>query len=148
MTDQQDVPAGAIVALGLAVHLADQRAGGVERDQVPPAGLDRHRLRHAMGGEHHGRAGRHLVQLVHEHRALGLQALDHVAVVHDLVAHIDGGAVALERALDDLDGALDAGAETARRSQKQGDGPVDHRSCPGYERSPGSLQPPCAFPRR
>jgi hypothetical protein len=41
------------------------------------------------------------------------QVLDHVLVVHDLVAHVDRRAALLERALDDLDRALDAGAETA-----------------------------------
>jgi hypothetical protein len=33
--------------------------------------------------------------------------------VHDLVAHIDRRAVFLQRAFDDLDGADNAGAETA-----------------------------------
>jgi len=127
VADEHDVATGGVVAFGLAVHLADQRAGRIERDQLPLIGLDRHRLRHAMGGEHDGCAGRHLIELVHEHRALGLQAFDHEAVVNDLVAHIDGRAVPLERAFDDLDGALDAGAETAGRSQEQGDGRVDHR---------------------
>src|SRR4029079_13824942 len=45
------------------------------------------------------------------------QVLDDVAVVHDLVAHIDGRPVLLERALDDLDRAHDAGAETAGLGQ-------------------------------
>jgi hypothetical protein len=40
--------------------------------------------------EDHDRAARHVGQLVDEHRALGAQLLDHVAVVHDLVAHVDG----------------------------------------------------------
>ena len=52
-----------------------------------------------------------------EHRALGLQAFDHVLVVHDLVPHIDRRAVFLQRALDDLDRAHHAGAETARLGQ-------------------------------
>jgi hypothetical protein len=34
-------------------------------------------------------------------------------VVHDLVADVDGRTVALKRALDNLDGADDAGAEPA-----------------------------------
>jgi hypothetical protein len=35
--------------------------------------------------------------------------------VDDLVAHIDGSAILGQRKLDDLDGAIDAGAEAARR---------------------------------
>ncbi len=42
------------------------------------------------------------------------RSLDHVRVVHDLVQHVDGRAVQLERAFDDLDRAVDTGAETAR----------------------------------
>jgi hypothetical protein len=36
-----------------------------------------------------------------------------VLVVHDFVAHVDRRAELDQRALDDLDGALDAGAEAA-----------------------------------
>jgi len=64
--------------------------------------------------EDDGGAGGHLVQLLDEHRALRAQVLDHVLVVHDLVAHVDRRTAQLERALDDLDRALDAGAEAAR----------------------------------
>jgi hypothetical protein len=37
-----------------------------------------------------GRSFGHLVQLLDENRALGLQVVDDVLVVHDLVAHVDG----------------------------------------------------------
>ena len=58
---------------GLGVHLRDQRAGRVDDRQVAPLGLRPDRGGHAVGGEHHGRAVGHLVQLVDEHRALPLQ---------------------------------------------------------------------------
>ena len=48
----------------------------------------------------------------------GAQVFHHVAVVHDLVAHVDRRAERLQRALDDLDGAVDAGAETAGIGQQ------------------------------
>jgi hypothetical protein len=35
-------------------------------------------------------------------------------VMHDLVAHIDGLAILIERLLDDIDGAYDPGTEAAR----------------------------------
>jgi hypothetical protein len=63
-----------------------------------------------------------VIQLRHEDRALGLQAVDDEAVVDDLVADVDGCAIALERELDDADGAVDAGAEAARRGDQQGKG--------------------------
>ena len=66
-----------------------------------------------MGRKHHRGVGivGDFGQFLDENRALGLQAVDHVAVMHDLVAHVDRSAVQLERALDDFDRTLDAGAE-------------------------------------
>ena len=52
-----------------------------------------------------------------EARALGLEVFHHVLVVHDLVAHVDRRAVFLQRALDDLDRAHDAGAKSAGLSK-------------------------------
>ena len=67
-----------------------------------------------MGAEDHGAAVRDLGELVDEHGAAVAQALHDEAVVHDLVAHVDGRAEGVERALDDLDRAVDAGAESTR----------------------------------
>ena len=49
-----------------------------------------------------------------------LRALDDEAVVHNFVPHVDRWAEFLDRALDDLDGALDPGAEPARAGQNEG----------------------------
>ena len=87
-------------------------------EQLAAAGLGRHRLGHAVGREHDGPVVRHLVELVDEDRALGLEILDDIAVMHDLVADIDRPAVALDGALDDLDGTVDAGAEAARAGEQ------------------------------
>jgi hypothetical protein len=64
--------------------------------------------------EDHRAAARHLVQLLYENGALGAQIVDHVLVVHDLVAHVDRRAELRQGALDDRDGALYACAEAAR----------------------------------
>ena len=50
---------------------------------------------------------------LHEDGALGAQALDDEAVVDDFVADVDRCAELGQGAFDDLDGAFDAGAETA-----------------------------------
>jgi hypothetical protein len=72
-----------------------------------------------MGGEDHRNAVGHLAHFLDEHRAHRLQPVDHIFVVDDLVPDIDRGAVALERELDDADGALHPGAEAARRGDDQ-----------------------------
>ena len=65
-----------------------------------------------MGAEHGHRAVGNFVQFLDEMSALLLQRIDHVPVVYDFVAHIDGLAALLKRPLDDLDGADDTRAET------------------------------------
>ena len=109
--------------LGLAVDLGHQRAGGVELEEVARLRRRRHRFGDAVGGEDHRLVGRgNLVELLDEDRALGLEALDDIAVVHDLVADIDRRAVLSQRQLDDLDGAVDAGAEAARAAEEDVEG--------------------------
>src|SRR5207237_3720734 len=75
------------------------------------------RAGHAVGAEHRQRALRHLGQLLDEDRAFGLQAVDHMLVVDDLMPDIDGPPVLLESSIDDVDRPDDARAETARLSQ-------------------------------
>ena len=122
MADHQDVallrPAIAEMAFRLPVHLADQGAGGVVIMQVAPLRLHRHGFRHAMGREHHVGVGRHLVQLLHEHRALRLQRLHHRAVVDDFMPHVDRGAEPADRFLHDPDGTVHTGAEAARTGKQ------------------------------
>ena len=68
-----------------------------------------------MGGEHHRRVGivGNLGQFLDENRALGLQAVDDVFVMDDLVADIDRGAIDGERPFHGVDGAHHPGAEAA-----------------------------------
>ena len=68
----------------------------------------------------------HLVQLVHEDRAFAAEALDHVFVMDDLVAHIDRRAVADERLLDGIDGPHHPGAEAARGAEQDVEGGQGH----------------------
>ena len=83
----------------------------------------RDRLGDAVRREDHRLAGvGNFVELLDEHRALRLQALDDVAVVDDLVADIDRRPEFLERQLDDLDRPVDAGAEAARAHSRMSRG--------------------------
>jgi hypothetical protein len=119
MADQHDLAAAAVVEDGLLVHLGDERADRVEEEQIAGGGALADVLRNTVGGEDDrpARIG-NLVELVDENSAFRLQTLHDVAVVDDLVAHIDGGAITLQRLLDNLDGAVDPGAEAAGRAQE------------------------------
>ena len=66
-----------------------------------------------MGTEDHVAVIGYLVEFVDEDRAFLFQVVDHVAIVHDFVAHIDRRAEQLDRALDDFDRTVDAGAKSA-----------------------------------
>src|SRR5690606_36128801 len=56
-------------------------------------------------------------QVLDETDALGLQAFDNMAVVHDFVANVDRRAVLLECFVDDFDRADDSGAKAAGLSK-------------------------------
>jgi hypothetical protein len=60
---------------------------------------------------------RHLIQLIDEIGALGAQAFDDMTIMDDFVPNIDRGAVFIDRTLDDLDRAFDAGTKTTGLSE-------------------------------
>src|SRR6202167_86301 len=70
-----------------------------------------------MGAENSDGVRRHFRQILDKMRALVLQALDHVFVMDDFMAHIDRRPVFLQGTLDDLDGAHNPRAETTGLSQ-------------------------------
>ena len=113
VADHDDFAARGAHLRDFDVHLGDERTGRVEHAQTPCLGLAAHGLRDAVGAEDHGAARGNLAKRLDEHGAFALQVLDHVFVVHDLVADVDRRAVDRERALDDADRALDTGAKTA-----------------------------------
>jgi hypothetical protein len=124
VADEQDVVVVPGEALGLLVHLGHQRAGGVDGAQVALGRLLVHGRRHAVRGEHHERALRHLVGLVHEDRAAVLEGLHDVLVVHDLLAHVDRGAIGLQRLLHGHHGPVHARAVAAWLGEEDALGPI------------------------
>ena len=62
-------------------------------------------------------ARRHILQGLDETRALRLERFDHVAIVNDLMAHVDGRAMLGQRPLDNIDRPNNAGAKPARLSK-------------------------------
>ena len=127
VADEDDRVALAGELHGLAVDLRHERAGRVDRLQAAALGLGVDGRRDAVGAEDGDRAlGDRVVELLDEDRAAVAQLLDDVLVVHDLLAHVDGRAVELERALDRLHGAVDAGAVAARSGEEDLLGCVSH----------------------
>ena len=120
VADQQDVVVVAGEAARLVVHLGHQRAGRVDRLQRALGRLLVHHRRDAVGREHDRLPLGHLVELLDEDRAAGLEVRHDVLVVHDLLAHVDRRAVEVEGLLDRDHRAVDAGAVAARRGEAHG----------------------------
>ena len=121
VADHHDVEAVLAHLRDFHMHLGHQRARRVEHAQAARLGFRAHGLRHAVRAENHRTAVGHFVQVLDEDRAFLAQILDDVGVVHDLVAHVDRRAELLDGPLDDLDRAVDAGAEAARLREQDFD---------------------------
>ena len=120
MANQEKMAAMFMMAFGFTMHLAHQRAGRIECEHHALRGLGGNRFRHAMGGKHHRLAViRDFAELFHKDRALFFEAFDHEAVMDDLMPYIDRGAVAFQRFLHNLDGAVHAGAEATGASEQK-----------------------------
>ena len=118
VADEQDLEVVAREAHRLAVHLRHERAGRVDGLQTAIGCRVHDGRRHPVRAEDDVGALGHLVDLLDEDRALALELGHDVDVVHDLLAHVDRRAEALERLLDGDDGAVDAGAVAARRGEQ------------------------------
>ena len=101
------------MAADFQVHLGDQWTGRIEHPQPAALRLLVHLPRYTVCAEDDRCIIRHLIQLIHEYRTECTQPFHHVTIVHHLVTHIDGGTEQFQRTLDDLDGAIDTGTETA-----------------------------------
>ena len=100
------------------VDLGHQRASRVDHPQLAQlAGLP-DLGRNAVSAVDDALAGRNFLDAVHKNGALGGQLVHHVAVVDDLLAHVNGRAEGLQGDADDVDGAHHAGAEAAGLQQK------------------------------
>ena len=119
VADQHDRVAPGRVSAGLGMHLADERAGCVEHPQAACLRVAVDLRRDPVGGENHRAALGHVELGVDEDRAPVGKLGDDVAVVHDLLAHVDRRAEMVERPLDRVHGPVDAGAVAARRCQHE-----------------------------
>src|SRR5690606_2786431 len=103
-----------------------------------------------------------LIEFLDEDRTTAAQVINHEAVVDHFMTHVDRRAERLDRALDDLDGAIDTGTETAGVGEDDGHGaqctaPAGNRAgtrrvaggdaCGRQARAAPGQQPPAPGPR-
>ena len=119
MPDQEDFAAALEMDRGLAVNFRHQRAGRIQREEIARARIRRDRFGNPVGRKYHRCVGivGDLGEFLDENRALGLQTVDHIAVMHDLVADIDRGAIDRERPLDGINCPHHAGTEAPGRTK-------------------------------
>ena len=129
VADQQDVVVLGGEPPGLVVHLGDQRAGRVDGLQAARGGLGSWTCGATPCAEKTTSApsGTSSVSSTKIGPAR-LQRRHHVLVVHDLLAHVDRGAVALQCHLDGLHGAVDPGAVAAGVGEQDASGRHSHAS--------------------
>ena len=123
----------------LTMDFAHQRARRVNDEHAAPFSFRLHLRRHAMRGEHHRHTRSDRIigdfgQFLDKHRALGSEIVDHMAIVHNLAAHIHRwqAAVRVRGFHDGLHGgdcAVHAGAEPPRISQNNMLAVAAHTAC-------------------
>jgi hypothetical protein len=95
------------------MDLGHQRTGSVEDFETAFRCQEAYRLRYAVGAENQRGALRNILQIINKDGTLGLEVIDHEAVMHDFVTYINGRTESLQCAFDDGDGAVDAGTKAA-----------------------------------
>ena len=118
VADVDDAVALAGAHLDLVMDLGDERAHRVDDVAAALAGRGDDLGRRPVGRQHDRRARRDVGDVVDEHHALALEALDDQAVVDDLVVAVDGRLERADHPHQRLDGHLDAGAEPSRLGQE------------------------------
>ena len=142
VADEDEVVVLARVATRLGVHLGDQRAGRVDDLEIPAlGGLLANSRGYTVGCQHHDRVLGDLVDLLDEHRPLGLEVADDVQVVDDLTADIDRRSVERSSARSTISIARSTPAQNDRGRGE------DHLvltagACPAFEWPPHREQRP------
>jgi hypothetical protein len=130
VSDKDDFVVRPREAQSLDVDLGDEGAGGVDDAKPTLSGRLADGRRDAVGTKHKERALRYLRRILHEHGALGPQRFHDVSVMDNLVAHVDGGAEALEGLFDDLNRPVDARAEATGAREEDAHGAQSSRAGP------------------
>ena len=99
------------------MDLFHQGAGRIDDFHLELLGVIETFRADAVRAEQEVSARGHVDEVFDEDGALGAQVVHHMRIMHDVVQHVDGRAVAVERLLDALDRALNTRAKTPRLGQ-------------------------------
>ena len=100
------------------MHLGDQRTGGIKDAKTPAHCFVLDFFGNSVGAEDQGCTFWHIVQVFYEDGSTRTQVVDHMGVVHNLVAHINGRTKFGQSVLDDVDSAVNAGTKASRLGQQ------------------------------
>ena len=117
-------------AQGLDVDLGHEGAGCIDDAKPPVCGAPADRRRDPVGTKDKERAFGDFGWILHEYRALRPERLHDVTVVDNLVAHVDGGAEALEGLFDDFNRPIHTRAEAAGARKQDAHGAQSSRAGP------------------
>ena len=118
MTDQDHGLSILVMAPRIDMDFGYQRASRIDMDHIALLGFRRHRFGHSMGGKYHRKSFRYLVKLLNEHGTLSAEFIHDIFIVDDFMSYIDGRPELLDRLFDNFNGAVHAGAETARAGEQ------------------------------
>src|SRR5205823_11429464 len=119
MADENDGIGLAGVLDRFNVDFSNQRAGGINHAKIAfLAGLA-NLWRNAVGAVDDALTWGDLFHAIYEHRSFGGKFIYHVAVVNNLLAHVDRRAKGIERDFYDVNCPDYAGAKAPRLKQKQ-----------------------------
>ena len=122
MADHHHLQTGLKMPFRLDMDFADQGAGGIHKHHFATGGLGWHRFGHTVGRKDHRATFWHIIEVFDKNRAQGAQPIDHIFVMHNLVAHIDRCPPFRDRHFHDLDRPVHTCAKPARGGKVQGQG--------------------------
>jgi hypothetical protein len=106
-----------LVVTDFHVHLGDQGTNRIKHPELAASGLFPNPFSNAVGAENHRSIVRDFVEFIDKDCALLPKAVDNVFVVYDFVTDKHRSAEQFQRAFDNADGAVNAGAEASGVSE-------------------------------
>ena len=117
MADQQNMIAITGMTMRLDMHFRDQRAGRVDGDHIAALRFRHHGFCHPMGGKDHRRVIGNFIEFVDKNRAFRGQPINDKFIMDNFMTDINRRAKFFERHFNNLNRAINTGAEPARSRQ-------------------------------